>query len=397
MLSRIRENRRNIFSIGLVSLFNDLASEMIYPLLPLFLATVLGAGPLALGVIEGIAEATASGVSLFSGLAADRLRVRKPIMGLGYIFSNLVRPVIGLAKIWPTVFILRFADRAGKGIRGAPRDALLADSAPEHRRGFAFGFQRAMDHTGAIIGPLLAALLLSAFDLNIRTVFLLSAIPGAIAILIIIVVVKELKPTANGEQALKIKLTGFPRPFYIYVVTVFMFTLGNSSDAFLLLRAQNSGLAIAMIPLLWSLLHVSKTIFSFLGGYLSDTIGRKGTIVAGWIIYSLVYLGFAAIPEPYWAWLLFAVYGIYFGLTEGPQKAFVSDFISSESRSSAYGLFNLALSFATLFASLIFGAIWSIFSASVAFGMGSAIALIASLALAVFVSENKKAGHTPRS
>lgn len=389
-------NRNNILSLGFVSFFNDLASEMIYPLLPLFLSVTLGAGPAILGLIEGIAEATASLINLFSGRLSDRLQVRKPIFTLGYSFSNLLRPLIGLAGTWPVLFILRFADRVGKGIRTSPRDALLSDSVPEASRGKAFGFQRGMDHAGAVVGPLAAALLLGPFAINIRTVFLLSAIPGLITVLIVILAVREVKPKyAKTQEEVTPGFAGFDKIFYLYLASIFIFTIGNSSDAFLLLRANDIGLATAMIPLLWSVLHVSKTIFSFLGGFAGDRFGHKAAIIIGWLVYALVYLGFGRVSSTAGIWGLFAIYGIYFGLTEAPQKAMIADLTPCELRGSGYGLFHLAVSIAAFPASLIFGGLWSLYGAQPAFYFGAGLAALASISLALIPSSNQD--RAPRS
>lgn len=390
-MRQIKENRRNILSLGFVSFFNDFASEMIYPLLPLFLTTVLGAGPAILGVIEGTAEATASLLSLVSGSISDRLRVRKPIFAFGYAFSNLVRPLIGLVTSWPALFALRFTDRLGKGIRGAPRDALLADSVSERRRGTAFGFQRSMDHAGAIVGPAAAAILMGSLHLSLKTVFLISAIPGLITVLIVLFAVREIKPQKVSQENKRfIVFSGFPANFYAYLACIFIFTIGNSSDAFLLLRAKDIGIIAAMIPLLWSVLHVSKTASSVLGGFASDHIGRKPTIIAGWLIYAAVYLGFGHMSTKLGIWVLFAVYGIFFGLTEGPQKAMVSDLTHASKRGVGYGLFNLIVSIAALPASVIFGMIWSKFGAQIAFDVGGILAIAASILLIFVPIKNKK-------
>lgn len=403
-MRQIKKNHRNILSLGFVSFFNDFASEMIYPLLPLFLTTVLGAGPAILGVIEGIAEATASLLSLISGTISDRLRVRKPIFVFGYAFSNLIRPLIGLVTSWPALLALRFTDRLGKGIRGAPRDALLADSVSERRRGAAFGFQRSMDHAGAIVGPAIAAILMGSLNFGLKTVFLISAIPGLITVLIVLFAVREIKPQKVSQENNRfIAFGGFPANFYAYLACIFIFTIGNSSDAFLLLRAKDIGIIAAMIPLLWSVLHISKTAFSVLGGFASDHIGRKPTIIAGWLIYAAVYLGFGHMSTKLGIWVLFAVYGIFFGLTEGPQKAMVSDLTHASKRGVGYGLFNLIVSIAALPASVIFGVIWSKFGAQIAFDVGGILAIAASLMLIGVPGKNKRGGistplvsHIPR-
>jgi MFS family permease len=379
-----RKASKNIFFLGLVSFFNDFASEMIYPLLPLFLTSVLGVGAFALGIIEGIAESTASVLKFFSGYVSDRYKRRKPIFAAGYTLSNAVRPLIGIAASWLFVLLLRFADRAGKGIRTAPRDALLADSAGEKRRGFAFGFQRALDHAGAVMGPLAAVLLLPLLDNNLRHLFLLSALPGVVVFFIVFFAVSEVRPkgTATPERITLLSgLRDVDKSFRYYLAVIFIFTLGNSSDAFLLLKAQEAGIAVASIPLLWVALHIVKSLTAIPGGWLSDRVGRKRIIIVGWAVYGIIYVAFALTTENAGIWALFVLYGVYFGLTEGVERAMVADMVRTERLGTAYGLFNLTVGFATLPASLLFGFVWELFGSPPAFLMGAGLALVSSLLL----------------
>jgi len=376
---------RNVVILGCVSLLNDAASEMIYPLLPVFLTSVLGAGPAALGVIEGIAESTASFLKLYSGYLSDRVRRRKGWIVAGYTISNIIRPLIALAGSWVQVLVLRFSDRVGKGLRTSPRDAMIADSTPPEYRGAAYGFHRAMDHGGAIIGPILATGLLLLFPDRLATVFLLSFIPGTLAVLLLLAGLREREAVhREGGSRFDVRAAWaeIPPDFRKYLAIILVFTLGNSTDAFLLLRAQALGVPIALLPAIWVALHVVKMAFSLPGGMLSDRLGRKKVIVAGWVVYALVYGGFAFADRHWHAWALFAVYGIYFGLTEGVEKALVADLAPARLRGSAFGLYHLAVGFGALPASLLFGLVWERYGAASAFGMGACLALLSSVMLA---------------
>ncbi len=376
---------RNEVVLGFVSLLNDAASEMIYPLLPVFLTSVLGAGPAALGVIEGIAESTASFLKLFSGYLSDRVRRRKGWVVAGYTISNIIRPLIALAGSWVQVLALRFSDRVGKGLRTSPRDAMIADSTPPEFRGTAYGFHRAMDHGGAIIGPLLATGLLLVFHDRIATVFLLSFIPGTLAVLLLLAGLREREVVVHtGGSGFNVRSAWaeMPADFRKYLAIILVFTLGNSTDAFLLLRAQALGVPITLLPAIWVVLHVVKMAVSVPGGMMSDRLGRKKVIVAGWMVYALVYGGFAFADQNWHAWALFAVYGIYFGLTEGVEKALVADLAPAHLRGSAFGLYHLAVGLGALPASLLFGLVWERFGAASAFGMGAGLALLSSVMLA---------------
>jgi MFS family permease len=383
--------RKNIFFLGLVSFFNDFASEMIYPLLPLFLTIVLKAGAASLGVIEGVAETTASLLKFLSGYWSDKYRRRKPIFASGYALSNAVRPLMGLAGSWWHVLLLRFSDRIGKGIRTAPRDALMADSAQESKRGLVFGFQRAMDNAGSIMGPLAAALLLPLLNNDLRTLFFLSAIPGVLALVVVFFFVREVKPKKSPERmTIKDGLRGVDGNFRYYLLVVLFFTLGNSSDAFLLLRASNAGIPEALIPILWMVLSIVKAVTGIPGGYISDKIGRKKVIISGWVVYAAIYVAFAFVTTSTGIWVLFGLYGIYFGLTEGAERALVADLVGEDRRGTAYGLFNLTVGIAALPSSVIFGVIWQYVGFEYAFGMGAGFALLASIML-LFVRSKKTA------
>jgi MFS family permease len=377
---------RNVVILGLVSLLNDGASEMIYPLLPAFLTAVLGAGPAALGIIEGIAESTASLLKLYSGYLSDRVKKRKGWIVAGYTLSNIIRPLIAFSTSWLHVLALRFSDRVGKGLRTSPRDAIIADSTPPEFRGKAYGFHRAMDHTGAIVGPLAATALLLAFHDDVKTIFLLSFIPGLLAVAMLLFGLREKPPegprTAPASFNFRSAWAEMTPGFRKYLFIILIFTLGNSADAFLLLRAQQLGVSVALLPAIWVVLHIVKMSFSVPGGILSDRIGRKKVIVAGWLVYAAVYAGFGLASARWHAWALFAVYGIYFGLTEGVEKALVADFAPVHLRGSSFGLYHLIVGIGALPASLLFGLVWQKFGSTAAFGMGAGLALLASVMLA---------------
>ncbi|MEO8573027.1 MAG: MFS transporter [Pyrinomonadaceae bacterium] len=388
---RYRSLSPTVFALSLVSFLNDTSSEIIYPLLPTFLALTLGASPFAIGLIEGFAESIASILKLFSGYLSDRFGNRKFPVFVGYSLAAVVRPLLSFVTSWPQVLFVRMTDRIGKGIRGAPRDALLAETVPEHARGLAFGFNRAADHLGAIVGPIVAFLLLTYLAADSATptareyqqVFLFASIPVALGLFVIVVFVREEKKPATeaDEVPLKFSLRAFDPNFKRFLVVVSLFTLSNSTDAFLLLRAQETGIATAMLPLLWMVLHFSKFFSSIIGGDVSDKIGRKTMILTGWVIYAFVYAGFAFADSAWQAWTLFIVYGLYFGLTEGVEKALVADMVDDEKRGTAFGFYNLAYGITVFPASIIFGFVWSKFGAAPAFIMSAVISLIASACL----------------
>jgi MFS family permease len=372
---------------------------MIYPLLPIFLAGVLGANASFIGAIEGTAETTASLLKLLSGWWSDKIKTRKPFVVTGYLIASIARPFTAIAQNATQVLAIRVTDRVGKGLRTSPRDALLADSAPPDARGLAYGFHAAADNTGAVLGPLVAFFLLklhgvgaldtsqhlSAHDEHaIRNVFWLSAIPAAIAMLILIFVVSDVKrgdgtakPTETPGETSKLS-----RRFWAYLVVVLLFTLGNSTDAFLLLRANQLGVPLALAPILWALLNFVKAATGTYGGQLSDRIGRKPLIVGGWLLYAAVYFAFAWAGVAWQAWALFAIYGVFYGMTEGTEKALVADIVPVFRRGAAFGWYNLAIGLGALPASLIFGWIWDRSGAPSAFVFGATLALVAAILMA---------------
>lgn len=388
---RYRGLSPTVFALSAVSFLNDTSSDIIYPLLPAFLALTLGATPFAIGLIEGFAESVASILKLFSGYLSDKFHQRKLPVFLGYSLAGLTRPILAFVTSWPQVLVVRMADRMGKGIRGAPRDALLAATVDSDKRGLAFGFNRAADHLGAVVGPVLAYFLLSwlAVDADNPTarefqqVFLYASIPVAIGLFVIVFFVRNEKRPVNGDEAMPIKfsLREFDGNFKRFLAVIALFTLSNSTDAFLLLRAEQSGISPAVLPLLWMVLHFSKFFSSLIGGDLSDKFGRKGLIFTGWIIYALVYAGFAFVDSAWQAWALFIFYGAYFGCTEGVEKALVADLVEDHKRGTAFGWYNLAYGITVLPASLLFGLIWDRFGASAAFLLSASVSVVAAILL----------------
>jgi MFS family permease len=364
-------------TLGFVSLLNDTAGDMIHPLLPAFIA-VLGGGPEILGLIEGVADAASSLVQILSGYAADRIRRLKALTVAGYTLANVLRPMLAIAGTWWEVLIIRFGDRAGKGVRTAPRDALLAHATASSSRGRAYGFHRAMDNAGALLGPALAyAMLWRGFSM--RMVFACAAIPGALAVMLLIVAVREL-PAQQPSQPVQIGLPASAE-YRRFLLAIFVFTLGCSSDSFLLWRAAEVGVPIEYAPLLWMLLALVKAATSTWGGTMSDIAGRRKLILAGWTIYAAVYVGFAIASAHWQIWALFAIYGTFYGLTEGPEKALVVDLVREEWRGRALGAYHAVVGAASLPASLMFGVVYQSGGAHAAFAMGAALAAVAAALL----------------
>jgi MFS family permease len=371
-----------VVTLGWVSFLSDVASEMIYPLLPNFLTQTLGAGPATLGLIEGLAESTASWMKLASGWLSDRTRRRKPMVVLGYAIAAVARPMVGLASSWAQVLAIRFCDRVGKGIRTSPRDALLADLTPPESRGRAFGLQRAMDNAGALAGPLLAFLLLRFWIRDVRTVFLLALFPGLAAVILLLWRIPETTRRASPiRPAVSPTRDRFPRAFWLATGIFVLFTLANSTDAFLLLRARNTGVPLWELPLLWGFFNGVKAAFGVPGGTLADRFGRAKTISLGWLIYALSYFGFALASSPIEIWSLFALYGLFFGLTEGAERALIADLVPAELRGRAFGIYHASVGLAALPASVLFGLWWRLLGPRVAFSVGAGIALAATIAM----------------
>jgi len=378
---------RAVWLLGWVSLATDAASEAVYSLLPFFLTSVLGAGAVSLGLIEGAAEAANSGLKVLSGRLADRTTRKRRLVLLGYSVSSAARPFIAVATGWLQVFTVRVLDRVGKGVRGAPRDAMLASWATPTTRGRVYGFHQAMDNLGAVVGPVCATLFLLAYPDRYRTLFALTIVPGAIAVLLILLlperdpdvrVVPDVVPGSSGTEP-------FPRSFRSFMIVLAIFALGNSTDAFLLLRLTQASGSPRFVPLMWAGIHVVKATTSLIGGSWSDRIGRRAVIAIGWLVYAVVYAGFAVsrgLPALI-AW--FVVYGFYFGFAEGTEKALVADLAPVSRRGTAFGIYNAVTGLGALAASVLFGIVWNGFGAPVAFGVGAVLALVATALLFITV------------
>jgi MFS family permease len=376
---------RNVWALAWVAFFTDTATEMSYWLLPQFLASVLGAGTLAFGLIEGTAETVASFGRLLSGYLSDRWARRKPLAAAGYTVANLAKPLLALAQSWRQVFWIRFADRAAKGFRAAPRDALIADSVSPTERGAAFGLRQAMDSAGAIVGPLAALLLLPVFAGDVRSVFWVAALPGLVSIWLAWSAVREIRPTVTGAPGAEAAFTSiFPAArgrLALILAAVALFSLANSSDLFLILRAQNLGVRASAAPALGLVFNTVYTVLSWPAGKLSDRLGRRWLVVLGYLIYAGVYLGFGVARTPRTAWLLFAIYGTYYALTEGVLKAWIADLVPSASRGSVFGILSWIAGVAALPASLLAGWLWQHYSPAAPFFTSAALALVAAVLL----------------
>lgn len=381
MLAALTSLPRTVWLLGLISLVNDSASEMLYPLVPLYLSSVLMAGPRALGLIEGIAEATASLLKLVSGVVVDRTRRSTPWVVFGYGLAGAARPLIAFVTAWPWLLALRFADRVGKGLRTSPRDALLATSVPPERRGLAFGLHRAMDNAGAVVGPLLAALLLGA-GLPLRDVFLWSALPAALCLALAAGLREPAGAVSRESRKIDWHLARLPGRLRRYLAVVALFTLGNSSNMFLLLRARELGVPEAQVPLLWAAVSAVAMLASTPLSGLSDRVGRVRLLVAGYLAYGLFYLGLGLIGgDGPLLYLLFAGYGLFMAATEGVEKALVADLAPAGRQGTAFGWFNLTAGVCLLPASLAFGALYQGVAPWVAFTFSAACALAAALLL----------------
>ncbi len=379
MLKVLNQLPRTVWMIGLISLINDASSDMLYPLIPLYLTSVLMAGPKALGLIEGVADAAASLLKLFSGMMMDRTQRAKPWMIVGYSLAGIGRPLIAIITSWPALLLIRFADRIGKGLRSSPRDALLAASVAPTQRGLAFGVHRAMDNAGAVIGPLLAAGLL-ARQVPLQSIFLWSIVPAFICVLLAC----TLRETAivPNAQPFRWNMQGMPAAFKRYLLVIALFTLGNSSNMFLLLRAHELGMPQAQIPLLWAGLSAVAMLLAAPLASLSDLIGRKRVLLAGYVAFAFVYIGLGFLAHSGWLMLLiFALYGIFMAATEGVEKALVADLAPEGKVGTAFGWFNLTAGIFLLPSSVLFGWLYESFSPLIAFGFASSCALLAALLL----------------
>jgi len=379
---------RTVFALGLVSFFNDLASEMIYPIVPIFLTTVLHTSIPIVGFIEGLAEAVASVTKYLFGTYSDYLKKRKIFVTLGYSFGAVSKILIGLAFGWPFVLFARFVDRVGKGLRTAPRDSLLLENATPENKGYIFGFHRAFDSLGAVFGPLLALALMYLLHENLRLTFFLAAIPGFIAILLLIFLVKERKKDANEERKfVKIEWNVLQPKLKIFLLISFIFALGNSSDTFLLLHAKNLGLSATLVVCMYVLYNVSQSIFATPAGYLSDKLGARKIFAGGLLVFAFVYLLFGLAKESMWLWFLFPIYGIYIAATDGVSKAYISEFVSKRESGTFFGAYYTVSAIGTFFASVFGGLLWSRINPSATFIYGS---IMAFLAFTILFASRKK-------
>ncbi|HWR17868.1 MAG TPA: MFS transporter [Terriglobales bacterium] len=371
------ELRRNVKVFGATSFFNDTATEMAYWVLPAFLVSI-GAGPATLGIIEGLAESVTAAAKLWSGLLVDRVRQRKPLVVMGYTVANAVKPLLALSTAWWHVLGIRFADRLAKGVRGAPRDVMLSESVPKERVGSAFGLLQTMDSAGAIVGPLLALLLVS--HIGLRGVFWAAAVPGLISIIAVVFFAKETgKARAVAHEHRERSKAPLPAAFYYLMTAVGLFSLGNSSDMFLVLRAQDIGIAASYAPLLGLVFNITYTAFSWPAGKLSDRVSRKGLVAAGYLVFTIVYAVFALAPSKSAIWGAFAFYGLYYALTNPVLRAMVSHAAPAEARGRAFGIFYFVTSITALLASVITGELWKVFGAAIPFYTSAALSLTAAM------------------
>lgn len=370
LLEKFKKIPNSVYLLGLVSFFNDTASEMLYPIMPIFLTQILGAPVFVVGIIEGVAEGTASLLKTYFGYWSDRIQKRKPFIVLGYSLPVLGKIIIALAYIWPMVFLGRFVDRFGKGVRTGPRDALLLEASDETNKGLIFGFHRSMDTLGAVVGPLIALGLLSVFNSNIRLILFIAVVPALLSLLFFFFL-KETKRKVNKTQKITFSIKGFPGQFKLFLLGLAIFSLGNSSDTFLILRAKNLGLSLVAVILAYAVYNLVYALASTPAGSLSDKIGTKKIFISGIIIYAFVYLAFGFNKNPTLIWPLFAIYGFYIALTDGISKAFVGSLIPKDRSGTAYGLMTTVTSIFTLFASLIAGFIWTFISPQATFFFAS--------------------------
>jgi len=388
--SESQPSSRNIYAFGATSFLNDTASEMAYWVLPAFLVS-LGAGPAQLGLIEGLAESVASFAKLFSGYLTDRIDRRKPLVVVGYFVANAVKPLLAVVTAWWQILLIRFSDRLAKGVRGAPRDVMVAESVPKQRLGAAYGLIQSMDSAGAIVGPLAALLLVARF--GIRGVFLAAAVPGALTVLVAIFGVRETRGQAEDTRDSKTVKDAsaaptapggaLPASFYFVLVAVTLFSLGNSSDMFLVMRAQNVGIPVAMAPLLGLVFNITYTLGSWPAGWFSDHFSRRWIAAAGYLIFAGTYFVFGRAPSTLAIWITMAVYGLYYALTQPVLKALVVESVKQEVRGRALGVFAFVTSVATLAASVITGELWKHYGAGVPFYFSAGLAVVSALLLVI--------------
>jgi len=388
----------NVFFLGIVSLLTDVSSEMIFTLVPLFLFNVLRAGTPVIGLVGGLSESADAILRIFSGWLSDKMGRRKPLAVVGYSISTIAKPFMYLASSWGGVLAVRFGDRLGKGIRTSPRDALVADSVSAKERGKGFGLHRAMDTSGAVLGLAIAALIIylaqgGGLELNLKSyqwLVLVGVVPAVLAVVVLLLFVRERKKPASAGTGSRLsfkQLGSFDGRFKLFLVVMAVFTLGNSSDFFVILRAQDLGSSVVYVVLMLVVFNIAYAVTALPAGVLSDRLGRRRVIIMGWFIYALVYLGFALASERWQVWLLFAGYGLYYGIVEGVARAFVADLVPEEKRGTAYGLYHGVVGVALLPASLIAGWLWQAVSPAAPFYFGAGLAFIAMLGMMALVRE----------
>ncbi|PSJ17265.1 MFS transporter [Nitrosomonas supralitoralis] len=389
-LSVAKKLPQTVVVLGLVSFFNDFASDIVVPLIPILLATVFAAGPVALGLIEGVADALASFLKLWSGRHTDmKSGRRKGLVLTGYMLSNLARPLLGLAGSWVTVLLLRSVDRVGKGLRSAPRDAMVADATPSHIRGYAFGFHRALDNAGAVAGGLTAAAVLAWSDLSLSEVILWSAVPGFAAIVLLGAGIKEKKgdriPPEKLQRTLSpLRWSALSVPMQHYLWVLMLFTFARASETFILLFGHELGISVVELLLLWSALNLAKAITSTQGGQLANHFGRGALILIGWSALAISFLAISQITTSIGLWMISICYGLFMGMSEGAERALISDYASPDERGTAFGWYHLVSGIAAIPSGLLFGVIWHVYNAAAAFIFASVLAFLAIVLLRVW-------------
>lgn len=379
---------KNTILLALASLFSDISTEMLYPVLPIFLTQNLKASGSIVGIVEGVAEATKNIIQGFSGSLSDKMQKRKPIAILGYTLSALAKPFIGVATVWQGVLGARFLDRLGSGIRSAPRDALIASSVDETHRGKAFGFEGIGDNLGAFLGPLLAIVLLLSFHINIRYIFYLAAIPGLLSVLMI-VLVKEKPVMIKAKAKIDFRLSHFPKAYWKYILVISLFGIGNSSNSFLILQTRNLGAPLGTTIFIYAIYNLVAALISYPSGSLSDKLGRKPLLTMSFVIFLLSYLGFALTKNIYLIAALFIFYGLYQGIFRSVGKSFATDFVTPELRASAVGWFSTAVGLTSLTASIAAGQLWDKVNHSSIFFFGAFFAIIGIVTLSLFIRDEK--------
>jgi len=379
----------NVWILGIVSLLNDIASEMVYPVIPIFLISVLGAPVMIVGIIEGLADSTSKILTAFTGLASDRLQKRKLFVTLGYGFATVSHFVMSIAYVWPVVMFGRVINRIGKGMRTSARDALITESTEKINRGRSFGIHRTMDKAGAVLGPIISIFILKALNNNYHQLFFIAFIPALVGAILIVLFIKEKAKLPLGPNGMKFQWSKANDSYKIFLLISVIFTLGNSSDAFLILRSQNLGLSVGLTIFTYVLFNLTYSVFSVPAGIVADKIGARKVLFIGFLIFAFVYACFGFVDKPDYVWILFPIYGIYNALTDGVANSYISKLIPHEISASAFGIYQTLLGIATFLASAIAGMLWTYIDVKAPFYFGSGLAVIASL-LFLFLTKKIK-------